>query len=132
MEDRGGLLVLVSLLLVLAPHAQEGAQSYSLARAQTTKQSLGKHSEMAAPFNTVPAAATGPCPTNADIGVLTYVEEAVVGAATLLQQAPVVGDVCATFLSMNWSPQPGANKGDLCDVVIKGVLDKRSDRSGLL
>lgn len=89
--------------------------------------------EMAAPSSTVP------CPTNAGVDVLTYVEEVVVGAAMLLQQAPVVGDVCATFLSFQQLVETAKSNTedlevlrDLCDVVIKGVLDKRSDRSGLL
>lgn len=94
---------------------------------------------MAAPSSTVPTAvATRPSPTNADVGVLTYVEEVVVGAATLLQQVPVVGDVCATFLSFQQLAETAKSNTedlevlrDLCDVVIKGVLDKRSDRSGL-
>lgn len=89
--------------------------------------------EMAAPSSTVP------CPTNAGVDVLTYVEEVVVGAAMLLQQAPVVGDVCAMFLSFQQLVETAKSNTedlevlrDLCDVVIKGVLDKRSDRSGLL
>lgn len=87
------------------------------------------------------AAATGPCSTNADAGVLTYrcVEEVVTGAATLLHQVPVVGDVCASFLSLNQLVETArsnkedlANLSELCDVVIKGVLDKRSEHSCLL
>lgn len=45
--------------------------------------------EMAAPSSSVPAEATEPIPTNVDVVVLTYVEEVVVEAATLLPQTPV-------------------------------------------
>ena len=93
---------------------------------------------MAAPSSNVPAVATGPCPKNADVDVLTYVEEFVAGAALLLQQVPVVGDVCATFLSFQelvetarGNKEDLANLRELCDVVIKGALEQNSDRLGL-
>ena len=108
---------------------------------------------MAAPSSTVPATATRPGPTRVDASFFTYVREVVSGTATLLQEAPVaviseaaglvqevpiVGIVCKTFLSLEQLVDTAnSNKDDLaallelCDVVIKGVLDKRSDRSGL-
>lgn len=74
-----------------------------------------------------------------DVGVETYVEEIVVGAATLLQAVPVVGEVCATFLAFtSLVGTARSNKGNLrklqhlCDIVIEGVLRKRSGRWKLL
>lgn len=102
--------------------------------------------------------ATGPTcsPTNKDDdddGVLTYLGEILSGAATLLQEAPVavaseaaglmqevpvVGIICKTFLSFKeLADTAESNKDellvlrDLCEVVMKKVLERRSDRSGL-
>ena len=108
---------------------------------------------MAAPSSTVPTAATGPAPTDADVSFFAYVREVVSGTATLLQEAPVavmseaaglvqevpiVGIVCKTFLSLEQLVETAkSNKDDLAvlrelyGVVIAGVLDKRADRSGL-
>lgn len=99
---------------------------------------LKLHEKMEAPLPTIPSVAQRPRPTTEEDGVLMYVQEVVSGAATLLQQVPVVGGVCATFLSLQKLVETArsneedlANLCDLCDVVIKGVLDKHSDRSGL-
>lgn len=69
---------------------------------------------------------------------MTYVQVTVSGAATLLQEVPIVGSVCKTSLSFEQLVETAKNNKaelgilcELCDVVIKGVLDKRSDRSGL-
>lgn len=89
------------------------------------------------------------------VSFFTYLLEGVSGAAVLLQEAPVavatevavvlqevpvVGLVCKTFLLLEQLVETAkSNKGDLatlrdlCDVVINGVLEKqRSGRSGLL
>lgn len=86
---------------------------------------------MAAPVNTVPAAR--PDATDPEVGVLTYVQEVAVGAAALLQAAPVVGDVCATLLAFGQLVDTAkSNKEELavlrelCDVVIKGFLTRSS------
>lgn len=88
----------------------------------------------------VPAAArTGSNATNGKkVSALTYVQETVSGAAALLQDVPIVGDVCKTYLSFEQLVETAKNNKaelavlrELCDVVIRGVLDKRSDRSGL-
>lgn len=82
----------------------------------------------------LPAAAAA-----AKVAVLTYVQEVVSGAAELLQGVPVVGDVCTTFLAFEELAKTAAsNKQDLivlaelCDVVIKGVLERCSERSPVL
>ncbi|CAN0136161.1 unnamed protein product [Hapterophycus canaliculatus] len=99
---------------------------------------------MAAPLRDVPVSDTGPGST-----FFTYVRESVSGTATLLQSAPlavatevahvmqevpVVGIVCRTYLLLEQLVDTaGSNKEDLatlrdlCEVVIKGVLDKRSN-----
>ena len=109
---------------------------------------------MRAPSSTVPPpAATGSGPTDSDVSFFTYVREVVSETAILLQEAPVavaaeaanlvqevpiVGIVCKTFLSLEQLVETAkSNKDDLaallelCGVVIKDVLDKRSERSGL-
>lgn len=96
---------------------------------------------MAAPSSTVPvaAAATGASPTDDDVGFLKYVQEIMSGTATFMQEMPAgVGPLCKTFLAFEQLVETAkSNKEalstlrDLCDVVIKGVLDKRSARSGL-
>lgn len=107
---------------------------------------------MAAPSSTVPSPATGPGPTDADATFFTFVREVASGMATMLQEpsalateaaglvqeVPLVGIVCKTFLSLEQLVETAkSNKGDLavllelCYVVIEGLLDKRSDRSGL-
>lgn len=105
--------------------------------------------EMAAPSSTVPAAS----PTNSDVSFFTYVREVVVGTATVMQDAPLavmteaahlveevpfVGIVCKTFLAFEQLVDTArSNKDDLgvllelVEVVVEGVLDRRSDRSGL-
>lgn len=87
---------------------------------------------MAAPSNAVPAVGKGPSATDAEVGVLTYVHEVSAGAATLLQEVPIVGSVCRTFLSLEQLVETAnSNKEELavlcklCDVVIKGVLTRR-------
>lgn len=103
----------------------------------------------------MPATTVGPSPTKA-VRFFTYVRRAVVGTAMVLQEAPVavavmsevaslledvpiVGFVCKTFLAFEQLVGTAkSNKEDLvvlrdmCEVVITGVLDKRSDRSDLL
>lgn len=108
---------------------------------------------MAAPSSTVPPAATGPGPINTDVGFITYLKEALSGTATLLQEVPeaealeaagllqevpIVGIVCKTFLQLEQFVETAkSNEGELavllmvCDVVVKGLLDKRSNRKGL-
>lgn len=110
---------------------------------------------MAAPSRTVPPAAPGPGPTDTDgdVSFFACVREVVSGTGTLLQEAPValaaeaaglvqevpiVGIVCKTFLSLEQLVETAkSNKDDLavllelCDVMIKGLLDKREDRLGL-
>ncbi|CAM9684496.1 unnamed protein product, partial [Ectocarpus fasciculatus] len=83
---------------------------------------------MAAPVSTVPNDASNP-----EVGVLAYVQEVAVGAVTLLQAAPVVGDVCATLLAFGQLvDEARSNKEELavlrklCDVVIKGFLKRSS------
>lgn len=87
---------------------------------------------MAAPLSTVPSARPKSA-TDPEVGVLAYVQEAVVGAATLLQAAPVVGDVCATLLAFGQLVDTAkSNKEELavlrklCDVIIKGFLKRSS------
>ncbi|CAB1115136.1 unnamed protein product [Ectocarpus sp. CCAP 1310/34] len=104
---------------------------------------------MAAPSNTVRV----PSPTNNEASFFTYLREVLLGAATfseevpaanaseaahLLEEFPVVGTVCKTFLAFEQLVETArSNKDDLatlrelCCVVVAGVLDKRSDRSGL-
>lgn len=60
-------------------------------------------------------------------------QEAAIGAVTLLQAAPVVGDVCATLLAFGKLVDAArSNKEELavlrklCDVVIRGFLKKSS------
>lgn len=72
------------------------------------------------------------------VSALTYVQGTVSGAASLLQEVPIVGNVCKTFLSFEQLVETAKNNKaeltvlrELCDVVIRGVLDKRADRSGL-
>lgn len=108
---------------------------------------------MTAPSSTaVPAAATGRSPTNTDVRASVYFQEALSGAAAVLQEVPVVasgaawlfqevplaGAVCKTFLGLQQLVETAnSNKGelavlcDLCDVVIKGVLTRSSNRTGL-
>lgn len=105
---------------------------------------------MAAPASTVPAAN----PANNDVSFFTYIREVLVGTATVVQDAPlavvteaahlmeevpVVGLVCKIFLAFEKLVDTARSNRDdlavlreLCEVVIAGVLDKRSDRSGLL
>lgn len=59
-------------------------------------------------------------------------------AAYLVQEVPVVGIVCKTFLAFEQFVETArsnkedlATLRDLCAVVITGVLDKRPDHSGL-
>lgn len=73
------------------------------------------------------------------VGVLNYVGETVANAAAVLQAVPVVGAVCATFLSFEQLvDRAKSNKQELvvlrelCDFVIKWVLNRRSGSSGLL
>lgn len=87
---------------------------------------------MAAPSSTVPDDA-------AEVGALTYAKEIVSGAATLFQEVPVVGEVCAAFLAFEQLVKTAtSNQEDLavlvelCDVVIKGVLERCSERSPAL
>lgn len=109
---------------------------------------------MAAPSSTVlPAAATGPTLENIKVSFFSSVREVVSAtvlqgvpvvaveseAAGLVQEVPVVGIVCKTFLSFEQLVETAtSNKDDLavlrelCDVTIRGVLDKRSDRSDLI
>lgn len=68
--------------------------------------------------------------------VLIYVQEAVAGAATLLQDFPVVGIACRIFLSFGQVVEMAtSNKDDLadlqelCDMVIKGVLTRWEKKS---
>lgn len=86
---------------------------------------------MAAPMNTVPAAQ--PDANDPEVAVLTYLQEAAVGAAALFQAAPVVGDVCSTLLVFGQLVETAkSNKEELavlrelCDVVIKGFLQRSS------
>ena len=104
----------------------------------------------------MPASSTTAVPgstADADVSFFTYVREVVSGAATLLQEAPlavateaaglvqevpIVGIVCKTFLSLEQLVETAksnkddlADLRDLCDVVINDVLDKRPDRSSL-
>ncbi|CAN0419102.1 unnamed protein product, partial [Ectocarpus fasciculatus] len=100
------------------------------------------------------AATAGPSPASNEASVFTCVREALSGTVAVLQEAPLavatetaglmqevplVGIVCKTFLSFEKLVDTArSNKEDLavlrdlCDVVIEGVLDKRSDRSVLL
>ena len=64
--------------------------------------------------------------------VTLYLQEAVTGVAGLLQGFPVVGAVCQIFLSFSDVVETAkSNKDDLtelqelCDLVIKGVLQQR-------
>lgn len=73
---------------------------------------------------------------NGDLGVLTYAKEVVSGAAALLQEFPAVGELCKTFLSFEQLVETAKSNRDelvilreLCDVVIKGVLERCSERS---
>lgn len=108
---------------------------------------------MAAPLSTVPAATRRRSPTNDEAGALAYIQEIVSGAAAvlkemplavaseaawLLQEVPIAGVVCKTFLGLEQLVETAkSNKEELtvlrnlCDVVIKGVLKRSSDRSGL-
>ena len=93
---------------------------------------------MAAPASTVPVVASGSSPTTYGADVLEYVGESVVGAATLLQHMPVVGDACATYLAFQQLAGTAKSNKEalstlrkLCDVVIKGVLISRANRPGL-
>lgn len=103
---------------------------------------------MAAPASTVPS------PPKDKISFFSYVREVSSGtvallqdtpeavaaeAAWLLQEVPVVGLVCKTFIvfeqlvdTARSNKEDLATLRDLCEVVIKGVLDKRSVHSGLL
>ena len=110
---------------------------------------------MAAPSSTVPAAtAMGSSPTTADTGALAYLREVLSAGATLLQDAPLavaseaaglmqevpmVGIVCKTFLALEHLVDTArSNKDDLatlrdlCGAGIKGVVDKRESRPGVL
>lgn len=73
---------------------------------------------------------------NGDLGVLSYAQEVTSGVASLLQEFPAVGELCKTFLSFEQLVETAkSNKEELavlrelCDVVIKGVLERCSDRS---
>lgn len=103
---------------------------------------------MAAPSSTVPS------PPEDKVSFFSYVREVLSGTATLVQDAPlavtaeaaglmqeipVVGLACKTFLAFEQlvdtarsNKEDLATLRDLCEVVIEGVLDKRSDRSSLL
>ncbi|CAN0537477.1 unnamed protein product [Ectocarpus sp. 12 AP-2014] len=94
-----------------------------------------------------------PAPTTNEVSFFAYLREVVSGVATVLQEAPqavaleaaylvqevpVVGIVCKTFLSLEQfvemarsNKEDLATLRDLCAVVITGVLDKRSEQSGL-
>lgn len=98
----------------------------------------------------VAAVKAGPSPATDKVSVFTCVREALSGTAAislavatetavLMQEVPLVGIVCKTFLSFEKLVDTArSNKEglavlrDLCDVVIEGVLEKRSDRSVLL
>ncbi|CAN0107958.1 unnamed protein product [Ectocarpus fasciculatus] len=104
---------------------------------------------MAAPSNTVSV----PAQTNNEVSFFAYLRNVLSGAVTLshevpvavaseaahlVEEFPVVGIVCKTFLSFEQLVDTArSNKDDLatlrelCGVVVTGVLDKRSDRSGL-
>lgn len=77
-------------------------------------------------------------PTSTEPGdVVIYVQEVVGGAATLLQEFPVIGIVCRIFLSFGQAVESArSNKDDLadllelCDLVIKGLLSRR-EKTGL-
>eukprot|EP00752_Nemacystus_decipiens_P017158 g15372.t1 len=100
---------------------------------------------MAAPSSTVPGSAasnSGPNPTTTYADALKYAKEVVAEAATLLQEmpaevVPIVGNVCKTFLAFKQLVEKAeSNEGALstllqmCDVVVKDVLDARTDRPG--
>lgn len=110
--------------------------------------------EMAALSSSVPVVSdTGPGRTYEENSFFSYVRESVSGTATLLenaplavatevahvmQEVPVVGIVCRTYLLLEQlvdtarsNKEELATLRDLCEAVIKGVLDKRSN-SGLL
>ncbi|CAM9708667.1 unnamed protein product [Scytosiphon promiscuus] len=77
--------------------------------------------------------------TASGVGVETYLEEVMVGAATLLQAVPVVGEVCTSFLSFTALVSTARTNKDnlrtlqsLCDTIIEEVLIKQADRLGLL
>ncbi|CAN0482091.1 unnamed protein product, partial [Ectocarpus sp. 12 AP-2014] len=104
---------------------------------------------MAAPSNTVPV----PPPTNNEVSFFAYLREVLSGAATLseevpvavaseaahlVEEFPVVGIVCKTFLAFEKLAETARSNQDdlatlreLCCVVVTEVLDKRSDRLGL-
>lgn len=96
---------------------------------------------MATPSSTVPAAAAaaGPGSTSDDVGMLQYVQEVAAGTTAVPAEAlPVVGTLRKTLLAFEQLVKTArSNKDDLtelrglCDVVVKGVLDKRPRRSGL-
>ncbi len=110
---------------------------------------------MAAPSNTLPAAvAPVPSSSNADAGALGYLRKVLAGesmvlqdaplaiaseAAGLLQEVPIVGIVCKTFLAVEQLVDTASSNKedlttlrDLCGAGIKGVLDKRKSSPGLL
>lgn len=100
---------------------------------------------MAAPSSTVPP--------KKEASFFTYVREVIsettatlkemplavaLEAAGLVKDVPIVSIVCKTFLSFEQLVETArSNKEDLatllelCGVVIEGLLDKRSDRTGL-
>lgn len=92
-----------------------------------------------APLSTVGSTAA----SSTEPGALKYVQEFLVGAATVLQEVPTelvpfVGPVCRVFLSFEKFVETAkSNKGELdtllqlCRVVIEGVLDRRSNRPTL-
>lgn len=94
-----------------------------------------------APLSTVGSTAA----SSTEPGALKYVQEFLVGAATVLQEVPLptelvpfVGPVCRAFLSFEKFVETAkSNKGELdtllqlCRVVIEGVLDRRSNRPTL-
>eukprot|EP00752_Nemacystus_decipiens_P012587 g11147.t1 len=100
---------------------------------------------MAAPSSTVAdaAVATGLSPTKNSEGFLIHIQQFAARTAVVLQKMPaealpVVGSLCETFLAFEQLVDTArSNKGalsvlrELFEVVIKGVLDKRSGRSGL-
>ena len=79
-----------------------------------------------------PAAAT-------KVGMFTYAREFAAGAATLFQEVPIAGEVFATFLAFEQLVDTArSNKEELvvlrelCDVVIKGVLEQCAERASVL
>ena len=109
---------------------------------------------MAAPSSTVSVTGAAPAPRPSDDGVVAYLVEVLSGGATLLQDAPlavvseaaglmqevpVVGIVCKTYLAFEQLVDTAkSNQGDLatlrdlCRDGITKVLENRKDHPGLL